>query len=237
MLAGLCGKLLQPIKTAIGGLGAGFAVGLGKIVDDLPAMFAPVRNKLLSSIDDMVPGATGRFRMFFERIGIAIGEGFTKMFGWFGIQFGNMKIWLGLYVDEFFTIGKNLISGMMRGIGSMGSALMEAVKRLAREALAALKGALGIKSPSKEFALVGMDMMRGMALGIGKGSGIVIEALEGIGNQTIGANLGVPEIASGAGRSQAPISITVNGALDAEGTARTILRVLQDAERRTGVRL
>jgi hypothetical protein len=33
------------------------------------------------------------------------------------------------------------------------------------------------------------------------------------------------------------INITVNGALDAEGTARQVLRVLQDAERRTGVRL
>jgi phage-related protein len=39
------------------------------------------------------------------------------------------------------------------------------------------------------------------------------------------------------GSSSGNISITVNGALDAEGTARTILRVLQDAERRTGVRL
>jgi TP901 family phage tail tape measure protein len=35
----------------------------------------------------------------------------------------------------------------------------------------------------------------------------------------------------------ARINITVNGAIDAEGTARQVLRVLQDAQRRTGVRL
>jgi hypothetical protein len=33
------------------------------------------------------------------------------------------------------------------------------------------------------------------------------------------------------------INLTVNGALDAEGTARTILRTLRDAQRRTGDRL
>lgn len=33
------------------------------------------------------------------------------------------------------------------------------------------------------------------------------------------------------------INLTVNGALDAEGTARTIIRVLEDAQRRTGARL
>lgn len=41
----------------------------------------------------------------------------------------------------------------------------------------------------------------------------------------------------GRGGMGGTINITVNGALDAEGTARTILRTLRDAERRTGERL
>jgi len=39
------------------------------------------------------------------------------------------------------------------------------------------------------------------------------------------------------GSGSGDVYLTVNGALDAEGTARTILRVLRDAERRSGDRL
>jgi TP901 family phage tail tape measure protein len=49
------------------------------------------------------------------------------------------------------------------------------------------------------------------------------------------ANYGVPM--SGSGSGSQGIVVNVSGAIDPEGTARTIIRVLEDAQRRTGARL
>lgn len=98
--------------------------------------------------------------------------------------------------------------------------VIEFTRRVADSKIGSALGAIIAKIPGRAF---------GGPVGVGKPY-IVGER---------GPELFVP---TGSGRIEPSaggggINITVNGAIDAEGTARTIIRVLEDAQRRSGVRL
>ena len=64
-------------------------------------------------------------------------------------------------------VGKDIVNGLINGIGAMGSALWSAARNIARSALSAIKGALGIRSPSRVMRdEVGKWIPAGVAVGI-----------------------------------------------------------------------
>ena len=64
-------------------------------------------------------------------------------------------------------VGRDIVNGLINGIGAMGSALWSAARNIARSALSAIKGALGIRSPSKVMRdEVGKWIPAGVAVGI-----------------------------------------------------------------------
>ncbi|MEE1085825.1 MAG: hypothetical protein U0L05_01435 [Schaedlerella sp.] len=70
---------------------------------------------------------------------------------------------------DWGTIGKNIISGIARGISNAAGEIISAAKTAAQNALAAAKSALGIKSPSRVFRdQVGKMMALGMGIGFEK---------------------------------------------------------------------
>ena len=75
-------------------------------------------------------------------------------------------------VIKFFTetdwkqVGLNIIQGIANGITSGVSWIINAAKAAAQAAFDAVKGFLGIDSPSKVFMVIGANMMQGMAEGI-----------------------------------------------------------------------
>lgn len=74
-------------------------------------------------------------------------------------------------------IGKSFIGGVISGIGSMVSGLVEAAKRAARAAVDAMVSLLKIGSPSKVTAMeIGMPIAQGMAQGITAGAPMVAAA-------------------------------------------------------------
>jgi hypothetical protein len=80
---------------------------------------------------------------------------------------------------------------------------------------------------------IGEDAMEGLALGLAGSERMLRQMTAGIGESVLpSVNLNATS-----GSGQSPIVINVSGAIDPEGTARTILRVLEDAQRRSGVRL
>jgi len=235
---GLGDKLLYPIKTAFSSVGTGIAVGITKFGDDA---VANLRRGVSGPLDDWGREVTAwggnMWTTTFARMGERIGIGLSGLKGRFVQWFDETVTTFTSWLPRWSELGDGIIGGILKGISTNAWKIIKRLKDLALDALSAAKKKLGIESPSKEFALVGMDMMRGMALGIDKSSGIVIEALEGVANQSIGANMSIPNVPVGANRNQAPIVVNVSGAIDPEGTARTIIRVLEDAQRRTGARL
>ena len=142
---------------------------------------------------------------------------------------------------RLFDAGKNIIQSMIDGIKSMFGKIgdvMGDVGGRVRNFLPfspAKEGPLsGSGSPDRAGAKIS-DMV---ADGILAGEGDVAVAMRRITRMDVdvtaamGRGLTMDPRAAGPG-----IFVTVEGAIDPEGTARTILRTLRDAERRTGDRL
>jgi phage-related minor tail protein len=94
-------------------------------------------------------------------------------------------------VIGFFTgtdwakVGNDIVTGIGNGIGAMAGWLAEAARNVAQGALDAIKGFLGIKSPSAVMAGIGGHMMQGWAQGITMNADLPTQAALGVaGNVT-----------------------------------------------------
>lgn len=77
----------------------------------------------------------------------------------------------GTMAAAALSLGKNIVSGIISGVGSMGNALGDKLKSMANSALSAAKSALGIHSPSTVMAQqVGVPIIDGIVMGIDKAS-------------------------------------------------------------------
>lgn len=81
---------------------------------------------------------------------------------------GKITSALGNLGSLLTQAGKDLIQGMINGIGSMGSALRDKAGNLAGGAVDAIKGKLGIASPSKVLTEIGMQTGEGFINGVDK---------------------------------------------------------------------
>ena len=173
---------------------------------------------------------TGVFRVWGALLG-ALGDVaksiFSAVAGWGSRMFEAGK-----------EIVQNLIDGIRRMIGKVGDA-MKGVGAKIRNFLPF--------SPAKEGPLSGRgapdrageqiaDMVAG---GIRAGEADVALAMARITHMDVDVTAGLSpaRMRDDVGRGMGGIEINVQGAIDPEGTARTILRTLRDAERRTGERL
>jgi hypothetical protein len=81
---------------------------------------------------------------------------------------------------DWKSLGTALIEGIVGGIKASGKWLLDTVKNLGADALGALKGVLGIASPSKAFARLGSAIPQGVAVGVDEGKGTAQKAVEGV---------------------------------------------------------
>jgi tape measure domain-containing protein len=116
-------------------------------------------------------------KAFFVSAGIAIKNTVIKM--WNGIKSFMIKF-------NLFTVGKNIIQGLIKGIASMASAVWNKVKSIAGGIKKTIKGALGINSPSKVMdEEVGKWIPHGIAQGIDKNVNVVHRSMMGMGKGMI----------------------------------------------------
>ncbi|MGP4975851.1 phage tail protein [Brachybacterium tyrofermentans] len=81
---------------------------------------------------------------------------------------GQIKDALGNLGELLKQAGKDLIQGMINGVGSMGQALKDKAGNLASGAVDSIKGVLGIASPSKVLTKIGLQTGEGFVKGIDK---------------------------------------------------------------------
>lgn len=95
-------------------------------------------------------------------------------------------------VIDFFTktdwgeVGMNIVRGIANGITSAIQWVVAAISGMARAIIAAIKGFLGIKSPSKVFEGLGILSGQGFALGLMKATGTVRIAGAGMAASAMG---------------------------------------------------
>lgn len=81
---------------------------------------------------------------------------------------------------DLMQVGKDLVQGLIKGIGSMLGAVKDAAKNVAKGAANAIKGFLGINSPSRLMIEQGEYTGEGLALGIKGMTGEVEKAAIGL---------------------------------------------------------
>ncbi|MEN0648919.1 tape measure protein [Caldifermentibacillus hisashii] len=90
-------------------------------------------------------------------------------------------------------IGKNIIQGLINGIGSMASAVVDKVKSIGKSISNGFKNALGIHSPSKVMADIAKWIPEGIGVGIERNEKSAIKSLQGLTDNLV-SNI-QPEIA------------------------------------------
>lgn len=106
---------------------------------------------------------------------------------------GEVTNFVGSIIDTLMGLAtggssaaSGLIDGLVGGISSGVGAVVSAVLGLAGSAVSALKGALGIHSPSTVFAGMGGNMAEGAAQGMDRGAGRVADSGASLGAAAAG---------------------------------------------------
>lgn len=80
--------------------------------------------------------------------------------------------------SKFYSVGHDIVMGIVHGVENAGGALFGALKSLASSALSSAKSFLGISSPSKLFSQeVGNWIPEGIAHGVNKSAHVAVKAV------------------------------------------------------------
>lgn len=134
-----------------------------------------------------VAGLIVQFKFLEFQIRMAVGaakilvDGFTSHFN---ALLTNVKTTISQALDairngDWLGAGAAIIHGMVNGIMINASSLINILVQLAKNAIAAAKATLGIRSPSTVFFGIGEQLMLGFAEGITEASRMAVKAMQG----------------------------------------------------------
>lgn len=107
--------------------------------------------------------------------------------------------WIKDQFNKFVNVGKDLIDGLVRGVGNAKDAVVNKVKEICSGALNAVKNFFGIKSPSRVMARMGDFLMQGFSNGMDKAGSAVVNTAEMISQRvTDGVNHTINQVQKGA---------------------------------------
>ena len=124
---------------------------------------------------------------------------------------------------QWSEAGANMIEGVLVGVLSHTSDLVDGVEYAMRKALDAANRTLGINSPSKEFMKIGRYSDEGFALGLRQYAGFISNSSEEVGKTALDSMR----------NSISMISDAINGDLDTQPTIRPVLD-LSEIESKAG---
>jgi len=128
---------------------------------------------------------------------------------------------------DFKAIGASMMQGLVNGITSGASAVMNALRSLASKMKSTVETALNMHSPSKVFAELGLNTSAGFAQGIDDGAGDVNRAVESM--VQVPPPAGIGQTGSVSSSSSNTVTITINAPSgDARDIASQVERVLGD---------
>ena len=120
------------------------------------------------------------FKTIFNRILEAIKTVLRLIFPNFDETFGKIKTFLGDLPATFYTLGKNIVTGLLNAIIDFGGTVKDKIIEMIMGPLGYVKGLLGIHSPSDEMMWVGQMIGAGLAIGINSSIGTVKAAMQSL---------------------------------------------------------
>lgn len=144
-----------------------------------------VANTSMSSIRSLITTIWNAIRNTFTTVvsGIKniVTTGFTRVVSTIRTKMTDSVNVVKGAVSKFFNAGKDLISGLIKGIKNMGAAAIGAITGVVDGVVNKAKSLLGIKSPSRVFMTIGGFISEGAADGINKMKKVAVKASEALG--------------------------------------------------------
>ncbi len=179
----LLAAALGPVVTVVGGLVS--ALGLLMPVIGTIAALLGVSTVAAAGIFIVaiaaVAGAAYLVYRYWEPIGGFFGRVWARITG----AFNAGVAWLRGMAPTFATIGRMMLEGLLTALSPIR--LVQHILKLGSGAVTALKGVLGIHSPSRVFASIGGHMMGGLALGLDQGATAPLGRLHRLGRDMTAA--------------------------------------------------
>ncbi len=155
-----------------------------KLIDGIRLVFPDLLSSAGDAVIELLAGIASNLPSILEagfdlisELIIGIGNAFPDIL----VAAGELvnKLWNAIIQTDWLQLGKDIINGLINGLGQMGNALWEAAKNVARSVLDSIKKALGIASPSKVMAAeVGRFIPPGVAVGIEGNTKPLTDAME-----------------------------------------------------------
>ncbi|MFC8733569.1 hypothetical protein ACFT5B_14160 [Luteimicrobium sp. NPDC057192] len=143
--------------------------------------------------------------------------------------------------DWLYDIGRDIINGLVRGIWSMATAPVDALKQIGLDAVSGVKSILGIHSPSRVFAELGAYTVAGLAQGLGDTTPVdnAMTALSGAVTDGYTPTPTNPTIAAQNGAGTATqrvynINVTAGPGTDRVALGRELVELITEFERVNG---
>ncbi len=165
------------IISAIGTIQAAFAAG-GVLAGLAPLLAAAAPLLAVAAAIVAVGVALKMAIPLLKQLGEIIGLSLKKGFETIVKFFNDLKQKIadaGGIVNVMKELGKNIIMGLINGIGSMISSLVNKVKEMAGKAVNAVKNAFSIHSPSRLMEKMGNQVVEGFNRGIDSFGGIGVQ--------------------------------------------------------------
>lgn len=116
-------------------------------------------------------------------------EGVSSALGnvirWFMDLPGKILRAVNDFPSLLWQAGRDLIAGLIRGVGSMIGNAVDAVKNVGSSMISGFKSMLGISSPSKVFEALGLDVTDGLVKGLRKGTAEAMAQVKDLGKQLV----------------------------------------------------
>lgn len=122
-----------------------------------------------------------------ERIKSAVSSGIQSLLINIRLLPGKITGALGALGSLLYQAGKDLIQGLINGVGDMAGALTGKLQDMAGSAISAAKNVFGIKSPSRVFRKIGTQVVQGLVVGIRKDEKKARKAAANMATKVIGA--------------------------------------------------
>lgn len=152
---------MQNMSKSVGNFANNVLTMLGSLAPQVPGFIMGLVNIILQHLPQFVESGI----QLIANLAVGLANGLPQLLG--KIPEIISAVFRAFGQVNWWDIGVQIVRGIIQGLGSMASALWDAIKEMAASAWQSAKRALGIASPSKVFAdEVGQWIPAGMAEGI-----------------------------------------------------------------------
>lgn len=191
LVTGLIAALPQMLSTAatlITGLARGLVSAIPALIAALPSIIVSIVRGLVTGLPQIVSAGL----QLLTALPMGFFQALPAILGAIPQIITSVK---NIFTQtDWVSVGKNIIDGIANGIKNFASNLWNSIKDVAGGALDAVKGFLGIHSPSRVFRdQVGRWIPEGMAAGIERNRSVVADSSTAMAAAALRPMMGVPD--------------------------------------------